>query len=118
MASIYWYEKSYIYSRFDVFNFAFIQVYRRLVELMVVSDLRFLTSVLATLFDLLVWFDKINNMSVRDGYEPGTYGAFFSPIDRLSHLLNHPSQDIASAAEKVEDLLIRLASRNSAAMYG
>ena len=82
------------------------------------SDIRFLTSVLATLFDLLIWFDKINNLSVRDGYEPGIYGSFFSPIDRLSHLLNHPSPDIASAAEKVEDLLIRLASRNDAAMYG
>ena len=76
---------------------------------MTISDVRFISCLLATLFDLLIFFDKLNN--ARGSRR--SYDHFFQPIDRLHNLLNHPNLDVSNAAEKVEDLLEKLASRNN-----
>lgn len=79
---------------------------------MTIADHRFISCLLATMFDLLLFFDKLNNAETEGRYGCGSYSHFFRSVDRLNNLLNHPSQDIASAAEKVEDLLEKLAARN------
>lgn len=79
---------------------------------MTISDVRFLSCLLATLFDLLLCFDKLNNVDC-DRHGCGAYDQFFQPIERLNLLLNHPSTDISNSAEKVEELLEKLASRNN-----
>ena len=80
---------------------------------MTIADVRFLSCLLATLFDLLLFFDKLNNVGGGGKYGPGAYDVFFAPIDRLNGLLNHPNTDISNSAEKVEELLEKLASRNN-----
>jgi hypothetical protein len=80
---------------------------------MTISDIRFLSCLLATLFDLLLFFDKLNNVDGGGKYGFGAFDQFFQPIDSLNGLLNHPSRDIANSAEKVDELLEKLASRNN-----
>ena len=89
------------------------KIYNRLLQLMTISDIRFLSCLLATLFDLLLLFDKLNNIEGGGKYGFGAYDSFFLPIDRLNSLLNHPSRDISNYAERVDELLEKLASRNS-----
>lgn len=89
------------------------QIFHRLLQLMTISDVRFLSCLLATLFDLLLFFDRLNNVEGGGKYGFGAYDQFFQSIEGLNGLLNHPNSDIANAAEKVDELLEKLATRNN-----
>jgi hypothetical protein len=101
--------------------------------LFVVSDSKFVVSVLSAVIDLLLWFNSVAHRGGTRGSPlrpetthppghhpshpvplppPGDYTVFFGPIDSLSGLVSHPSSEVAAQAERLDDLIERLAERN------
>jgi hypothetical protein len=79
---------------------------------MTISDVRCLYGVLSTMFDVVVFFDRMNNIEGGGRYGNGAYETFFGPIDKLHGLLNHPNIEVSGAAEKLDEIIEKLQQRN------